>query len=45
MNSFKDGWFTETGVLNGHEVAISLKVDRVVHEETSKFQQLLVFDR
>jgi len=45
MNAFKEGWFTEIGVLNGDQFNVSLKVDRVIHEETSPFQEIRVFDR
>jgi len=45
MNSFRNGWFTETGVLNGASVTLSIKAEKVLHEEKSKFQDILVFDR
>ncbi|KAI1301710.1 Spermidine synthase [Halotydeus destructor] len=44
MNTFQKGWFTETGVLNKDFVTCSVKVEKVLHEETSKYQRLLVFD-
>jgi spermidine synthase len=44
MNTFKAGWFTETGVLNGDRFAVSVKVDKIVHQEKSKYQDIIVFD-
>jgi spermidine synthase len=44
MDAFKEGWFTETGVLNGNSVAMSIKVDKIVHQEKSQYQDILVFD-
>src|SRR5687768_12629852 len=44
MNTFKAGWFTETGVLNGDRFAVSVKVDKIVHQEKSQYQDLIVFD-
>ncbi|RWS06010.1 Spermidine synthase-like protein [Dinothrombium tinctorium] len=44
MDSFKNGWFTEQGVLNSDSVAVSIKYDRVLHREKSQFQDILVFE-
>ncbi|RWS27742.1 Spermidine synthase-like protein [Leptotrombidium deliense] len=44
MDSFKKGWFTEQGVLNADQVALSIKYSKVLHEENSPFQRILVFE-
>lgn len=44
MDAFKEGWFTETGTLNGDQ-ALSMKVNQVLYHEKSKYQDVLVFDR
>lgn len=43
MDAFKDGWFTETGTLNGDQ-ALSMKVNKVLYHERSEYQDVLVFD-
>lgn len=43
MDSFKNGWFTETGVLNSNLTNLSIKVNQIIHCEKSKFQNILVF--
>lgn len=43
MDSFKKGWFTETGTLNGDQ-ALSIEVEKVLYHEQSKYQDILVFD-
>lgn len=45
MNASKDGWFTETGVINSHSTQISIKVEDVLYHERSKYQDILVFQR
>jgi hypothetical protein len=45
MDSFKSGWFTETGVLNSNSTNLSIKVENIIHSEKSKFQNILVFKR
>lgn len=45
MDSFRQGWFTEIGVLNGNSVTKSIKAEKVLHRERSKYQDILVFDR
>jgi spermidine synthase len=45
MDHFQPEWFTETGVLNSHSINLSVKVDKIVHQEKSKYQNVLVFDR
>jgi len=43
MNSFKEGWFTETGVLNSETTNLSIRVDQIIHSQKSKYQNILVF--
>lgn len=45
MEAWKAGWFTEQGVLNGDAVTLSIKAEEVLHKETSKYQELTVFQR
>lgn len=42
MDSFKKGWFTELGTAEGGHV-LSLAVEKVLHHEQSKYQDILVF--
>ncbi|RWS23598.1 Spermidine synthase-like protein [Leptotrombidium deliense] len=44
MDSFRNGWFTETGVLNSDYVNISIKYSKLLYSQQSKFQKILVFD-
>ncbi|XP_054159320.1 spermidine synthase-like [Oppia nitens] len=43
MDSFKKGWFTETGVLNSSTTNLSIRVDQIIHEQKSDYQNILVF--
>lgn len=43
MDAFKTGWFTETGTITGDQ-AISMEVEKVLYEEKSPYQDILVFD-
>ncbi|EFC50783.1 predicted protein [Naegleria gruberi] len=43
MNALKEGWFSELSTMWPGE-CFSLKVKQVLHEEKSKFQDILVFD-
>ena len=45
MNAFKQGWFSEIGVLNSDGTNLSIKVDEVIYENKSKYQKILVFQR
>lgn len=42
MDAFKKGWFTETGTITGDQ-ALSIESDKVLYEEKSKYQDILVF--
>lgn len=44
MDAFKKGWFTETGTLTSDQ-ALSIEVDEILHQEKSKYQDILVFRR
>lgn len=45
MDHFRPSWFTESGVINSDSINLSVKVDRIIHQEKSKHQNVLVFDR
>lgn len=45
MNAHKQGWFTEIGAPNGANVAQSVLVKEVLHEEKSQYQHITVFKR
>lgn len=45
MDIWKANWFTEMGVLNSNEVALSIKSDQVLEKQKSKYQELTVFQR
>ena len=40
-----NGWFTEVGVLNSKEVTISMKINQVIEQRKSEFQNILVFQK
>ncbi|KAH9394444.1 PREDICTED: spermidine synthase-like [Rhagoletis zephyria] len=42
-SSPKDGWFTETGVLNSDNVNLSIKVNGLLDKRKSDFQDILLF--
>ena len=44
MNAHKGGWFTEIGAPKGANVALSILSKRTLHEETSKYQDIIVFE-
>lgn len=41
----KDGWFTETGVLNSDSVNVSIKVNGLIDKRKSNFQDILLFKK
>ncbi|XP_055926082.1 spermidine synthase-like isoform X2 [Argiope bruennichi] len=43
MDSFKKGWFTETGTLHS-DVVMSVKVNKILYHEKSKYQDILIFE-
>ena len=43
--SAKDGWFTETGVLNSDNVNVSIKMNDVLEKRKSQFQDILLFKK
>ena len=45
MNHFRPSWFTESGVINSDSINLSVRVDGIVHQEKSQYQNVLVFDR
>lgn len=45
MDALKAGWFTETGVLNSDDTTLSIKVDKLIHKEKTKFQDIVVFHK
>ena len=45
MNVFKKGWFTEVSETEFPGQAQSLEVEEVLHEEETKFQDILIFKR
>lgn len=44
MNAHKEGWFTEIGAPKGESVALSIKSKKILHEEQSKYQHVVVFE-
>lgn len=45
MDAHKTGWFTEIGAPKGASVALSIRCERMLHEEQSKYQHIVVFER
>ena len=45
MNAHKIGWFTEIGAPKGSDVALSILSKKTLHEEQSKYQHIVVFER
>lgn len=43
MNSLKDGWFSELSPL-WPGISLSLEVEKVLHKEKSKYQDILVLE-
>jgi len=39
----QENWFTETGVLNANNVTLSIKVDEVLDQRKSQFQDMFLF--
>lgn len=44
MNKIKDGWFSEFSEMWPGQ-SLSLEVEEILHEEKTKFQDVLVFKR
>lgn len=44
MDAHKKGWFTEIGAPNGKNVALSIKVKKLLHQEQSKYQSICIFE-
>lgn len=45
MNAHKIGWFTEVGAPKGNDVALSILAKKTLHEERSKYQDIIIFER
>lgn len=44
VDSDENIWFTETGVLNSKSFRVSVAVKKILHQEKSAFQNILLFD-
>ncbi|RWR98765.1 uncharacterized protein B4U79_06755, partial [Dinothrombium tinctorium] len=44
MDSHKNGWFTEDELPNSNSFALSIKYERVLHREKSRFQEIIIFE-
>ena len=44
-DSMQKGWFTEKGVLNSDNVSLSIKVDDLLEQRKSQFQDILLFKK
>lgn len=41
----KEGWFTDIGSGTNKGIALSVSVKQVLHEEQSKYQKIVIFER
>nr|ALJ10923.1 spermidine synthase [Dolomedes sulfureus] len=43
VDSFKKGWYSETGTISG-DIVTSVLIDKILHHEKSKYQDILIFN-
>lgn len=45
MATIENGWFVETGVMNSDQIRVAIKIDQVLEQKKSQFQNVLVFEK
>lgn len=45
MAIIENGWFMETGVMNSDQVRLAVKIDQLLEQKQSEYQNVLVFQK